>query len=285
VGAIIALDYDVCVGQAEDIFDQLMVKPNRAKDHIIELSDAIDTFMSSNPYVVASKDNSKTGERTYYVHFVKKIPPHFPAVIGDVIHNLGSSLDHLANHLVSIGPGGKPGGKRAKLIYFPLFESATKYDTEKMGKIEGMGEAAINAIDRIQPYKGGYGWALWDMHTMHNRDKHRLLIPVWGSLNSHSFPKSERIKAERALRYKFPNGLPRGFLTMPGPNTPPFLKDGGELLTIPISEVEDHMDFRINIAFGDPMNVRGKEVVSTLDNMHRLVMQAIVDFSVKGLLV
>jgi hypothetical protein len=270
------------MGRAEDVFDQLMVKPNRAKKHIIELSQAIDAFMASNPYVVRSDDNAETGERTYYVYFVKKIPPDFPALIGDVIHNLGSALDHLAYHLVSIGP---PGIERTRQVYFPFFESAAKYKAKKMGKIQGMGQPAIDAIDGIEPYPRGNGWALWDMHTMHNRDKHRLLIPAWGSLVAHSIPKSDRPGIERAMSAKFPGGLPPGFLTMASsPDGAIFLQDGGKLLTLPITEVEDHMDFRINIAFGEPENVRGKEVISTLDNMHRIVMQAIVDFSLKGLL-
>jgi len=270
------------VGLQEDIFDRLILKVNRAKDHIIELHDAIEVFLASDPYKIVAEDNTQTGERTFYVHYVKKIPPEFSTIIGDALQNLRSALDHLAYHLVSVGPGGRCGGKRAKHIYFPIFESAAQYEAEKMGKIEGMGDAAIKAIDAVEPYKRGNGWALWDMHSMNNRDKHSLLIPTWGNLVGFTFPKSKRIAVEKSLHSRFPDGLPRGMLCMP--SNPTFVEDGGKLLTIPISEVEDHMDFRIAIAFGDPEIVRGKEVVSTLEGMRSIVFGIITEFSLKGLL-
>jgi hypothetical protein len=261
-----------------DIFDRLTVKTKRAKRHVIELSQAIDQFMATGPYVVDSKDNSQTGERTYYVHFVKKIPIEFSAILGDAIQNLRSALDHLAVHLVKIGPP----GPRAKRVYFPIFETAAAYEAGKMGKIQGMGKAAIQAIDAVQPYPRGDGWALWHMHTMNNIDKHNLLLPIWGNLISHTFPKSERIKMESIFKAKWPDGLPRGMLT--AAHGLRILEDGGELLTMPISELEDHMDFRISIALGEPVEVRGKEVISTIDNMHRIVLKTIADFSLNGLL-
>lgn len=260
------------------MFERLTIKPNRAKAHIVELSNAIDAFMASKPYNVDFKENLQARERTYYVNFVKQIPLDLSAILGDAIQNLRSALDHLAAHLVSIGPP----GPRTKRIYFPIFESVAEYEAGKMGKIQGVGKVAMQAIDAVQPYKKGNGWALWDLHVMNNVDKHNLLIPVWGSLTSHSFPKSEKGKMDSLFKSQYPTGLPRGMHT--AASGPLFLKDGGELLTIPISEIGDYMDFRIRIAFGEPENVRGKEVISTLNNMHRIVMETITNFEVQGLL-
>jgi hypothetical protein len=35
---------------------------------------------------------------------------------------------------------------------------------------------------------------------------------------------------------------------------------------------------------GEPVEVRGKEVITTIDNMHRIVLSTIDDFSLHGLL-
>jgi len=62
------------------------------------------------------------------------------------------------------------------------------------------------------------------------------------------------------------------------------LEDGSKLCTLPISEVDDNMKFRFQIAFGEPASMRGKEIISTLNNMHRIVRGIIEDFDRKGLL-
>jgi hypothetical protein len=53
---------------------------------------------------------------------------------------------------------------------------------------------------------------------------------------------------------------------------------------LPISEVDDDMKFRFQIAFGEPEGIRGKEIISTLSNMHRIVKEIMFDFDAKGLL-
>jgi hypothetical protein len=62
------------------------------------------------------------------------------------------------------------------------------------------------------------------------------------------------------------------------------LRDGSKLCTLPIAEVDDEMKFRFQIAFGQPAGIRGKEVLSTLKNMHRIVKKIVFDFDEKGLL-
>jgi hypothetical protein len=44
------------------------------------------------------------------------------------------------------------------------------------------------------------------------------------------------------------------------------------------------MKFRFHISFGEPESMRGKEVVSTLNNMHRIVRKIVLDFDSKGFL-
>jgi hypothetical protein len=53
---------------------------------------------------------------------------------------------------------------------------------------------------------------------------------------------------------------------------------------LPIAEVDDDMKFRMQIAFGEPDFIRGKEIFSTLRNHHRVVKKIMLDFHDKGLL-
>jgi hypothetical protein len=263
---------------APSALECLNKKIERAEKHLIDLGELIQDFIASSPYEIVSYDDADRLHKTFKVNILKSFPLDIAVIIGDVLQNFRSTLDHLAYHLVSIGPP----GRRATYIYFPIFESATKYEAEKMRKIQGMGDPAIKVIDAIQPYKRGNGHALWTLQTMNNRDKHSLLIPAWMSVIGRSFYRSERVVIETALKDTFPTGLPDGFMVAtPGIN---FLEDGAELMTVPISELDNYMDFRISIAFKEPLDVRGKEVMSVLDGIRGAVKSTVKTFSDKGFL-
>jgi hypothetical protein len=118
------------MGTSKEAFDHIGLKLKRAKKHIGDLEGAIRSFHGSGPYSIPHKDNLKTGERTYYIHFKREIPDDFSLMIGDAIQNLRSALDHLATRLVEIGTD-----PRVKRPYYPIFDSADAYETGKMGKI------------------------------------------------------------------------------------------------------------------------------------------------------
>lgn len=260
---------------AKEAFEDIGLKLKRSKKHISDLEREIRTFHESGPYSIRHQDNLQTGQRTYYVQFLRDIPEDFSPIIGDAVQNLRSALDHLATRLVDIGSD----PRKVKKPYYPIFETAADYESGKMRKIGGARPEAIKAIDDTQPYPRGDGWHLWNINTMNNRDKHRLLIPAWGSLLSHTFPKTEKERIEKLFGSRFSG--PGWLKAASGIN---FLKDGDEILALPISEANDDMDFRISIAFGEPDCVRGKQVIPTLESMSRLVAEIVVKFYQGGLL-
>lgn len=266
----------------------MLVKVDRANKHIIDLNAEILRFtLEGHPYETIPEDDLERGERTYYLRVIKEIPPHFPALIGDIAQNLRSSLDHLAWHLVQSSPI-TPKAKETQ-IYFPIFETASEYRDGKMEKIRGMTDAAIKAIDRIEPYYRvdgvgiGNGAPLFWLHEINRLDKHRLLIPTWTSMVSHTITRSKRIEMADTIRAAFGDNPGNVFLaanaTTPGP-----LKDGSKLGTFPISEVDDDMTFNVQVAFGEPKWVCGKEVATTLAAMHKRVENIMNSFNDEGLL-
>jgi hypothetical protein len=90
---------------------------------------------------------------------------------GDVVHNLRSALDHLANQLVWVGSGEKPGFR----VEFPIAKDAITYEKEKARKVDGMCPEVIKVIDALKPYKGGNDM-FWRIHELDNIDKHRTLF-------------------------------------------------------------------------------------------------------------
>jgi hypothetical protein len=104
--------------------------------------------------------------------------PDIPAIAGDVIHNLRCALDHLAFNLVIVGATwGETPPEKWEDIQFPIFHSFKSYEAGKGRRIQGARREAIEAIDRLKPYKGGCE-ALWLLRRLDNTDKHSFILPI-----------------------------------------------------------------------------------------------------------
>lgn len=94
-------------------------------------------------------------------------------IIGDCIHNLRSAFDHLAVSLVlSNGQNSKTAIRKTE---FPTASSKADFTTKNVRRAS---PAAITAIEKLEPYRGGAGELIWQINKLDVHDKHRLLIPV-----------------------------------------------------------------------------------------------------------
>jgi hypothetical protein len=114
---------------ADERLAPIRVKVERAKEHIRDLEAEVSSFLSTNPYMVGTKRDPQTRRLIYYLVSVRNPSPRISAIIGDVIHNLRSALDHLAYQLVLAG-----GARPSTQTYFPISEDATKYKAESPKK-------------------------------------------------------------------------------------------------------------------------------------------------------
>ena len=164
------------VKQNLDALDRLIlirVKIERAKKHLSDLVNLLREFRNQHLNVVGTQGDFKTGQRTHFHVDLSILPFEAIATAGDIIHNLRSSLDHLAYQLVVVGCGMEP----SRRIEFPIAKDFSTYESEKVKKVEGMRELAIKYIDNSKPYKGG-NQVLWRIHELDNIDKHRTLFTV-----------------------------------------------------------------------------------------------------------
>ena len=127
----------------------------------------------------------------------------------------------------------------------------------------------------------GNGTPLFWLHEINKLDKHRLLVPIWGNMVSHTITRTKRSEMDEVIRTAFGNQAGKiafaANAITPGP-----LKDGSKLGTFPISEVDDDMTFGFHIAFGEPEWVRGKEVLTSLAAMHKRVGEIMIRFDNEG---
>lgn len=259
---------------ADEWFDIINTKVERAKEHISDLETEIRSFLATNPYVIGTKRNPQTRQLIYYVVSVQDTPIRLSLITGDVLHNLRSALDHLACRLICVG-----GGTPTKQSAFPTTDtdSPQEYESNRTRKVKGMRQDAIDSIDALKPYKSGND-TLWRLHRLNNFDKHRLLITVGSAFQAVDIA-SVMLKAMRTAAPDHMDGitLQSLFIRPADPLCP--LKAGDELfIDSPDAEENTEMKFAFNIALNEPGVIEGEPLIETLQGMTDAVYNIILGF-------
>jgi hypothetical protein len=98
-----------------------------------------------------------------------------PGIIGDAVHNLKCALDHVwfetVQRLIPFGDWDR--------TMFPAYPTENHLEPAlRKSLIHISAPELFNFImGEIKPYDGG-NFAVWSVHILDRRDKHRLLIPV-----------------------------------------------------------------------------------------------------------
>jgi hypothetical protein len=148
------------------------LKIERAECHIAELERANRAFFERKPYRISTDIDSKSGERIFRVGLTEPLPSKISAILGDIIHNIRSTLDHLVCDLIRANKREPDGGSG-----FPITQRRKNLKPGTVTKIEGVSPKAERLILRLKPYEAGNP-ALWKIHMLDVLDKHAGIIPV-----------------------------------------------------------------------------------------------------------
>jgi hypothetical protein len=153
-----------------NMFVSARLKIERAKSHITELDREIANFLSRDPYRLVLDSYDQRGWCCWRIHVIEDAPLTLSAMIGDAIHNLRTSLDHLAHNLVLLNQG------NTHNVYFPFCNTETELDKViKDRHLDQAGPGVVNIIKMIKPYRGGND-LLRLLHDLDIIDKHQLLL-------------------------------------------------------------------------------------------------------------
>jgi hypothetical protein len=156
-------------------------KLKRADVHLAVLGAAIDVFLSADNYrfVGDQVPDPETGYEQRIIHLeVDEFPPDavWGPMIGDVVHNLRSALDHLAWETA------RPGSRHSSAhdIEFPIFfghpDDNPKVRQRLDRKLNHIRPEFHAVIERVQPYEArNLHHPLWLLNRLWNVDKHRTL--------------------------------------------------------------------------------------------------------------
>jgi hypothetical protein len=157
--------------------DDPLNKMQRAYEHLKELDRQVRAYKATCPYSVAKKLNA---DKTSYIYRIEpgSLPdPRIATILGDAIHNMRSSLDHLAWQLALLNTA-----TPYHRTEFPIYKDRTSGNVKAVRrKLQDVPTKAADLIERLQPYNSGdrhKAHPLWILHALWNIDKHSLLLPI-----------------------------------------------------------------------------------------------------------
>ena len=239
-----------------DPLSGVWVKIDRAKKHFNELRGEVAAFQNRNPYFIITYCDTHSRHEVYQLEIIEDIPTRWGGAVGDIVHNLRASLDLLANCLVRHG-----GGTPTKYTKFPISSAAQHCRNDIASGLVGASLKARRLVERLQPYNGGRGDAIFRLHELDIVDKHRLLVPVGGAHTN--------IKWELKMANRFDGGFLPAITVPLTPDQKHFpLKNGDVLFRFgPGPDHQNKFEFVFEVAFGEGQIFDGEALVPTLKQL------------------
>jgi hypothetical protein len=223
--------------------DSVLAKIDRARHHLNSIESEVRTFIESKPYEIRHEVNTDTNEKMVVFHPTQSIPSTLPYILGDLVHNLRSSLDHAVYELTLRHYGAPVKGSE-----FPVFDDRGNFRQYAPRKIRGLRENTRSIIEKLQPYnlrkEGTTESVLWWLHQLSIIDKHRSihLCRIQASKSYILFIRDVTLNPEKGITQ-----------TLPG-----ILKDGTVLASwfptgVADTEADTEMQIAIDIAMDETM--------------------------------
>lgn len=164
--------------------DGINLKITRAREHFVEVNEAMKAFAEENPYHIVREFDSNLGENIFRVDEPPvEVPRVFGIIVGEMVYNYRSALDHLINRLVEANDG-----KTTKSTSFPFVTNRKNWASARGSKLAGMSCAHVALIKGEQPcfaknpYRARF---LRYLEDIWNADKHRDVILVASGIIGH----------------------------------------------------------------------------------------------------
>jgi hypothetical protein len=168
-----------------------IAKFDRARCYLEELNTSIEGFFSKDHCTVINEKDPDGGPNSFRVRVIVDTPPiEFSLAMGDILHNLRGTLDHLVYAMAEAAVHPQPLSQDiAKKSEFPIIGDTNTHGIPGAGKkmfadarhtkLRGISPQAQAVIESLQPYHRGSQFEshpLWALHELSNIDKHRTLL-------------------------------------------------------------------------------------------------------------
>jgi hypothetical protein len=153
-------------------FEGAVGKIVRAKYQLRDLEDRFATLAKTKPYRLAEQFDLRPGEKIgdyrYVVKDVSLRKREWGVLIGELVHNLRSALEHTI-YAAAKSPSGD--------TQFPIFRTHVDWEAKSGPMIHSVPEKVVAIIEEAQPYHvpDPSRHVLAILNRLSNYDKHRLL--------------------------------------------------------------------------------------------------------------
>lgn len=158
--------------------DGVKLKVGRALEHLLALDDEIAAYRDKDPYKILREIDYGDSRLRFSYWLTEFPPPHLSVVIGDVVNNLRSALDHLAWQLV-LANGGTPRSDRPATQFPIRLKQRDRSGNVRPPEVAGgVAPAVVAELDQLQPYQRRLDpekHPLALLAELSNVDKHRTL--------------------------------------------------------------------------------------------------------------
>ncbi len=153
-------------------------KIGRAEEHYSAVVELINAWQRRSPHRLSFEKDPDGRQRTARLVIHEEIPRDVALGIGDCVHNLRSSLDHLvwAATLARVTTPADP-----RRIVFPVCDDEGQWINEAPGSVGHLSTELQAAIEDLQPFKRPDTLAINTLRLvsrMDDADRHRMLQPV-----------------------------------------------------------------------------------------------------------
>jgi len=157
---------------SNEFLHSAVAKIKRSETQIDDLNSRVRAFFDASPYEITSKLDANLKQEIWRFRFSRAIEDDFPVIVGEIIHNVRSSLDNLMCAVAFAHSGSTAG------TYFPFSKvGAQGLENEIASKCKKLPPLAKDMIRVLQPYNGG-NQILWLLHELNRTDKHVKLAPI-----------------------------------------------------------------------------------------------------------
>ena len=242
---------------------------------------------SGNRPSLALRTDNATKEYVIYVDHVPDLAAFHTRVgllVGDIVYNLRSALDHLVYQLALINTGGNVA--RPERTQFPICDSRLLYEKAASADLAEVAPDHKQVIESFQPYHpmeenisvGLYFHPLAMLRDLSNTDKHRFITPVLIPSTGLSLDGPSQWLAEGILTMDFAASMLRGIEPRAEAMVPGLeiarMPSQVDAAAIPPQLVGHSLPV---VAFTD-----GRPVVAVLDKIARAVERVISTFEAPG---
>jgi hypothetical protein len=246
------------------------LKIELANEKLNGLRASVDEFLKSEPFTLQLQrhDDSSITRAIQVVRIKKEIPVGWSLIVGEIVHNLRSALDHLVYQLV-IHETGSPPPSTYKKGQFPIFKTAEGFKSRGAPvMLKGVGVKAVELIKSVQPFETEEGTKspLWLLSELSNWDKHRS-IPLTGASINNISVGATAVPGFRGFGF-VPNGPFEDDTALAWVRFDP----SSEPLLERVKKVQAEWSFTLYIGFGKPEAVRGNIATSCLAEMLKRVL-------------